>query len=114
MAGQGEKLSVPCAFGIHCQLHVRPTLREKTRGSWLEENGGGDLASMKPLAVMPSKGPWNNQQNNLLAEAEPAPHMHHFSGTREEKISNALAASEEDIEEEISRTLSNYVKAGGK
>lgn len=44
MAAKGEKLAIPCSFGVHCNLHVRPTLREKTRGLWLSENSREDLA----------------------------------------------------------------------
>ena len=38
------KFSAPCAFGVDCQLHFRPTLREHTDGRWLHEGQGPSLA----------------------------------------------------------------------
>jgi hypothetical protein len=37
LLAKNVKFSAPCAFGVDCQLHFRPTLREHTDGRWLHE-----------------------------------------------------------------------------
>jgi hypothetical protein len=43
------KFSAPCAFGVDCQLHFRPTLREHTDGRWLHEGQGPSLAEQSEV-----------------------------------------------------------------
>jgi hypothetical protein len=43
------KFSAPCAFGVDCQLHFRPTLREHTDGRWLHEGQGPSLAEQSAV-----------------------------------------------------------------
>lgn len=43
MLRDNVEAAVPCSFGVKCHLHLKPTLIEKTGGSWLEQQGyGGD------------------------------------------------------------------------
>ncbi len=43
------KFAAPCAFGVDCQLHFRPTLREHTDGRWLHEGQGPSLAEQSEV-----------------------------------------------------------------
>ena len=46
---QNVKFSAPCAFGVDCHLHFRPTLRERTDGRWLHEGESSTEAARAPL-----------------------------------------------------------------
>jgi len=37
--------AVPCSFGVKCHLHLKPTLIEKTGGSWLTQPEYGGTGS---------------------------------------------------------------------
>ncbi len=54
MYAQNVQFTAPCAFGIDCKLHFRPTLREKTNGRWLHE-GDADPVSVSELPSTASK-----------------------------------------------------------
>eukprot|EP00961_Rhodomonas_salina_P020854 280643-Rhodomonas_salina.2 len=129
MAAKGEKLAIPCSFGVHCNLHVRPTLREKTRGLWLSENSREDLA-VQPQELAPTKGPWQSQPNDLLASTEQvgvnqaeqligkmeiafvAVTGMKSAGQTKHNTMSSLNASEKKIKEEIAKTLKVYTHAG--
>jgi hypothetical protein len=55
MYARNLKVSVPCSWGIKCQLHVRPTLRERTGGAWL---GEGPVTPLKAVQSLRVSGPW--------------------------------------------------------
>jgi hypothetical protein len=52
------KVNVPCSWGIKCQLHVRPTLRERTGGAWLGEGPVTPLAKVRTERLT---GPWEQK-----------------------------------------------------
>ena len=64
--GTGVRLSVPCSWGVHCQLHVRPTLREHTGGAWL---GEGKVSALHSVSTARYAGPWLSK----VASGIPAP-----------------------------------------
>ena len=64
--GKGVRLSVPCSWGVHCQLHVRPTLREHTGGAWL---GEGKVSALHSVSTARYAGPWLSK----VASGIPAP-----------------------------------------
>ncbi len=49
LLSKNVKFSAPCAFGVDCQLHFRPTLREHTDGRWLHEGQGPSLAEQSEV-----------------------------------------------------------------
>ena len=49
LLAKNVKFSAPCAFGVDCQLHFRPTLREHTDGRWLHEGQGPSLAEQSAV-----------------------------------------------------------------
>ena len=55
MYAHNVKMNVPCSWGVKCQLHVRPTLRERTGGAWLGEGPVTPLHKVKPDRTT---GPW--------------------------------------------------------
>ncbi len=50
LLAKNVKFSAPCAFGVDCKLHFRPTLREHTDGRWLHE-GESETAAPVPMPV---------------------------------------------------------------
>jgi len=58
MYAHNVKLNVPCSWGIRCQMHVRPTLRERTGGAWLGEGPVTPLHKVKPQRL---SGPWSQK-----------------------------------------------------
>jgi len=55
MYAHDVRMNVPCSWGIKCQLHVRPTLRERTGGAWLGEGPVTPLHKVEPQRL---SGPW--------------------------------------------------------
>ncbi len=49
LLAKNVQFSAPCAFGVDCQLHFRPTLREHTDGRWLHEGHGPSLAEQSEV-----------------------------------------------------------------
>lgn len=58
MYANDVKVNVPCSWGIRCQLHVRPTLRERTDGAWLGDGKVTPLHNVKPDRLT---GPWSQK-----------------------------------------------------
>ena len=65
MYAHNVKVNVPCSWGIKCQLHVRPTLRERTGGAWL---GEGPVTPLLKLKAQRETGPWNQKFAKDLPE----------------------------------------------
>jgi len=57
MYANDVKVAVPCSWGIRCQMHVRPTLRERTDGAWL---GDGPVTQLNTVSMASLRlaGPW--------------------------------------------------------
>jgi len=57
MYANNVKVKVPCAWGNRCQMHVRPTLRERTDGAWL---GDGPVTQLNTVSMASQRlaGPW--------------------------------------------------------
>jgi len=65
MYAHNYKVQVPCSWGIKCQMHVRPTLRERTGGAWLGEGPVSPLAKVKTERLT---GPWEQKFAKNLPE----------------------------------------------
>jgi hypothetical protein len=106
------KFSAPCAFGIDCRLHLRPTLREKTDGPWLHE--GEDTIAVIDQHTDPTNDflqteDGQSTDNEVSAKNQPRLlHLAESSRSTASKTASQLDQNEAAIRQQIARLEKKY------